>query len=71
MKGGVLVRPTHTAPAFRNCSATNESSFATRSLIAGDAVAQVMPLYFMLSLRAGFRQRYSGPLGTNLDDDLL
>lgn len=48
--GGVLVRPMHIAPAFRSCSATNESSFATRSLNAGEPAAQVMPLYFMLSL---------------------
>ena len=49
MKGGVLVLPRQTAPAFRNCSATNESSFATRSLIAEEPVAHVIPAYFMLS----------------------
>lgn len=51
MNGGVLVRPMHTAPAFRNCSATKESSFATRSFIAGEPVAHVMPAYFIESLR--------------------
>ena len=59
--GGVLVVPMHTAPAFRSCSATNESSLATRFANAGDPEEQVMPLYFMLSLRVyGIPSR--GPL---------
>lgn len=60
MNGGVLVLPTQTAPDFRNCSATNESSFATRSLIAGEPVAHVIPAYFMLSFRV-YGMPSSGP----------
>ena len=48
--GGVLVLPMHTAPAFRSLSATKESSFAMKSLNAGEPAEHVMPLYFMLSL---------------------
>lgn len=49
--GGVLVVPMQTAPAFRSCSATKESSLAMRFANAGDPEEHVMPLYFMLSLR--------------------
>ena len=43
--GGVLVRPTYTAPPLRSCSLTKESSLATTSARAGDPDAHVMPLY--------------------------
>lgn len=60
--GGVLVVPMQTAPALRSCSATKQSSLATRLAKAGDPEEHVMPLYFMLSLRVyGIPSR--GPLG--------
>lgn len=58
--GGVFVRPTQTAPAPRSFSATKESLFATRSLNAGEPVAQVMPLYIILSLMV-YGMPSSGP----------
>jgi hypothetical protein len=59
--GGVLVLPMHTAPALRSCSATKESSLATRFANAGDPEEQVMPLYFMLFLRV-YGTPSKGPL---------
>lgn len=48
--GGVFVLPIQTAPPLRSSPFTKESSFATKSLKAGDPEAQVMPLYLKESL---------------------